>query len=255
MRQGRLALSQNPFTITHAMPVKLSLIPLAASLGLLMVGCDKPKTPAEVVKAATEAKTPPATQEAKPTTQELLTGKYKRLRLPNTPLSLMVPDSWKIDAVGPVTFVAGPSPFGTATIGLSSPSSIAFKQTEIDALTTKLESDITAKPGQFRRGDHRRAGNVQIIEKRFLGKPVTRDKLDEKGDPIPDEKNGFVTFTTTPVQWTLTLFVPADQDYSRYELNLIDLDADQMAVDEKLLDKIMGSVTVDGAVRNATTTP
>lgn len=236
------------------MPVKLSLIRLLACVGLLVAGCDKSKQQIEQVKTAAETK-PPATQEAKPTTQELLSGKYKRLRLPNTPLSLMVPESWKIDAVGPVTFITGPSPFGTATIGLSSPSSIAFKQSEIDSLTTKLQNDIATKPEQFRRGEHRSIGNVQLIEKRFLGKPMTRDKLDDKGDPIPDNQNGFVTVTATPVQWTLTLFVPADQDYARYELNFIDLDADQMSVDQQLLDKIIGSVTVDSSARNATTAP
>lgn len=224
---------------------------------LQMMGCDRHREQIETAKAAAETPKPAATQDAEPTTQALLSGKTKKLRLPGGPLIAVVPESWKLDTDGPVTFVTGPSLFGTATVGLSSPSSVSFKQQEIDALIAKLPAELQTHPEQYRREVHRTIGNLQVIEHRYLKKPMTRNKTDAKGDPVPDAQGGFATITATPVQWTLTVFVPGEQAFTRYELNLIDLEADQLAVDEPLLDKIMHSVTVDGvaSISAATTAP
>src|SRR5262245_53680451 len=70
-------------------------------------GCDPPKAPPPPQPTA-EATTQPTPQ--RPTTQQLLSGTFKKVPLPSAPLSISVPESWKIEPVGAITFLTGPTP-------------------------------------------------------------------------------------------------------------------------------------------------
>src|SRR4051794_2590293 len=87
-------------------------------LAIAIFGCDqRPAAPVSAVPTQPPPVVVP--EEARPTTQELLIGARKPLQLPNMPLSVRVPVSWKIEPTGPLTVLTGPTPFDKAMIQLA----------------------------------------------------------------------------------------------------------------------------------------
>ena len=79
-----------------------------ATWGVLSISCNRrpQPPPAPPAGGSPQAQAEPA----RPTTQELLSGSYKRLVLPGMPLAVQAPQSWKIEMDGPLTFLQGPTP-------------------------------------------------------------------------------------------------------------------------------------------------
>jgi hypothetical protein len=224
-----------------AMKLGVGARALIVSLAAAWVGCDRsPAPPTNIILNA------PATAPARPTTQELLTGPQRKMRLPEMPLSIMVPPDWKLEALGPITSLAGPSPFDRATIQLSRRDINTFRPEQIELLASRAKSEMEQNPQQYKKVELRQAGPMKVIEKLWLSKPITTPQVDRHGLPLVDAQGKEVTITMVPVHWTLTYFVPNEKVYNRHELNVLDLTADQYAVDQRFLEMVLGSVRYEG---------
>ncbi|WP_428937066.1 hypothetical protein [Fontivita pretiosa] len=227
---------------------------------MLMLGCERSDSRSGTpITADDTAATQPA--EARPTTQMLLSGPYKKLLLPGMPLSLRVPESWKIDYAGPITFVQGPTPYDMAMIQLSD-HGVGPRSLDPQVLLKTIQDEQARHPDPRNRAMLRDIGPARVLERFSVGKPQTNPKVDAHGVPVSDPATGNpVMLTTTPIRWTLTVFVPAaDSAYTRYELNFLDLTAEQYAVDGKFLEKIASSLSYEAqtggeAPMQATTSP
>src|SRR5260221_11003288 len=114
---------------------------LAGLLALLGPGCDDRSDVPPAVKA--QSNPLPATKPL-PTTQELLTGAKKRLRLPEFPLSIEVPASWALQSIanGEIFTVSGQGTAGNFDIQLvqlGQPVSAAGPEAMVNA--AKQEAD------------------------------------------------------------------------------------------------------------------
>jgi hypothetical protein len=219
--------------------------------GLTIGGaCDRPAPKPSADKAPDEpVATQPATA-ARPTTQELTSGSYRKIVLPGVPLSVQAPESWKIEAVGPVMFLTGPTPSDQARIQLSHGNINTFKPDQIDMLAAGAKSEVQRNPEQFKKADLRDIGRLKVLERVSLSRPVPIPRLDERGNAMFDAQGNPVTLTMTPARWTLTVFVPQPQggEFARVELNFIDLTQEQLAADQTMLQRIVDSLTYEAGL-------
>jgi hypothetical protein len=208
------------------------------------LGCDEsPAPPPQLAQPA------PATAPARPTTQELLTGPYKKIPLPNMPLTLTVPQSWNIE-VGkdfPATFVTGPSPSSTIFIQLSQPDANTFKQEQLETILNRARKELEQHPDPRSRVEMLTVGPMKVLESLVFQAPKTIQVVDARGLGLLDEKGNLVTETVTPVEWSLTAFVPTGDSFKRHQLKVFDLTAKQYDEDRALLEKVLRSINLDGS--------
>ncbi len=221
-----------------------SAVWMLSVLGLIAwAGCDRRPAPPPQAQVP---ETQPATQpdELRPTTQQLLSGAYKTLPLPGMPLAIKVPESWKINVSGPVVFLEGPSPSGTITIQLAQRDTL--KPDQLDLFLLGVKKDQEQHPDTVKRADLRDLGKIKMLERLSILRPMSSPKVDVQGNAVLDSHGNIVTITTVPVRWTLIAFVPYQNAFSRFELNFIDLTAEQYAADKDFLEKIINSLTYEG---------
>ncbi|HEY7088942.1 MAG TPA: hypothetical protein VH518_12685 [Tepidisphaeraceae bacterium] len=223
----------------------VSLLAILLAWGL--AGCDRrpsapPQSPTAQASEETAAATQPATR---PTTQELLQGPYSKLPLPGLPLSVSVPAGWKIESMGPATFLAGPTPTDEGRIQISHGDINTFKPDQIDMLLTRAKKEMADDPQRVKKAELRSVGQLKVLETLAFSRPVTSPKMDPKGLGVLDDKGELVTVTTTPVHWTLLVFIPQGGAFARVELNFIDLTGEQLAQDQPVLQKIVDSLTYE----------
>jgi hypothetical protein len=202
-------------------------------LGLMTIvcaiaGCDKSAPPPP--PQASNTPPPAATEEPTsapapaPTTQELLTGKYKTIALPPTPLTVEAPESWQYKIIDikdspEVRLLTGPAPDGsTARIAPLRGSSVPLKTLEFILNGAKRASTREANVTCTIRD----AGDMKVME-------VLK---------IPD----FSPTSETYVDWKLTCFIRGDLDYSSYTLDVIGLTPAQLEKSKDLYKKIFDSV-------------
>jgi hypothetical protein len=198
-------------------------------------------------------------ENAKPTTQELLGGEYKKQPLPGMPLSLKVPVSWKLDSAGSVTMLEGPTPHDHAIIQLAQRDAISPEQ--LDIFVAGARKDMEQNPESVKRAQlHERTaggGEFKVLERMSVGSPITTPKLDARGKEMMDAAGNFINVTITQLRWTLLVYVPDPQKkgYARYELNFIGLTTEQYAQDKELLQKIVDSLALESASSGTSATP
>jgi hypothetical protein len=209
------------------------------ALGIVLIGCDRQsKSPVASAPAAAAPQTQP--EPTKPTTQELMEGSYKKMVLPGMPLSLEVPQSWKIENEGPLMFLQGPTPADNSMIQLAQRESL--RPDQIENLLNGVNHDRDQHPQSVKRAEMHDFGTMRVLEQLSVGQPVTSPKVDSRGEGILDEHGTLMTVTITPMHWKLTIFVPAEKLFSQYELNFIDLSQEQYNVDKDFLEKIVHSL-------------
>jgi hypothetical protein len=217
-------------------------------VAMVIIGCDRgPAAPPPTAKPPT-ASTAPAVAEARPTTQQLLSGPYQTITLPGMPLVVSAPQGWKLDlSSAPLTFLAGPTPSSDKVlIQLAQHDTVKVDQIEIIAnFSKKPQND------EIQRAELRDVGKMKVVERLAFGKPETTPKVDAKGQPVLDDKGQIITVTSTPVHWQIIAFVPYQGLFSRYDLNVIDLTTDQYAKDKDVLEKIVNSLRYEGDAGNA----
>jgi hypothetical protein len=214
------------------------VLSVAAAITLLapLGGCDDtPEPPAELLldrQPSADAELP-----AVPTTQELTQGPYKTLQLAHFPLTLSVPESWKIETLGgDITLLRGFAPSGPVEINLKQRHSTT--QEKIDFMLEGAKREMAADPEHIEKAEMRKKGNMQIFERQQL----TRNSIP------PDPLNPQSTDLGPGMRWTITAYVPnADKGFDEYVLNFVALTDRQFEQDESFLRNILETLTLTGA--------
>lgn len=194
---------------------------LAASL--LGIGCDQvPEPPPETVA-------PPAQQDAdpdrpdQPTTEELLTGERKPLRIGVIPAEITVPASWKmraVDTAGEFMVVEGRTPH--ETVYIRSSQLIPIKPETYELYLNQLQRENAANT-QLLKSDIRDQGGFKVIE------------------TITPNNAGAVP----AVDWRLRLIVSNGVSYDQYEMNFI-IPRPSYELDREFLTEILSTIRYTG---------
>ena len=204
----------------------------------VVCGCDSRPTP-PTPPPPTQPSAPAAP--ARPTTQQLTEGPYKTISLPEMPLTMKVPESWSIDSpsttTGGIKFLVGPTPSGQVTINLAQHG--AVKKDQLQMLITRGKDEQQKKPDSIKRYEVRDVGELKLIERLSYEPPRTVDELGPSGQNVRT--------TFVPVRWNVIAMVPYQDSYTRYELNFMDLTADQFSKDQAFLERIVSSLAAEGS--------
>lgn len=241
----------------------------AITMLALLPGCDdSPAPPPEVQQEEDHPKVdePPPP----PSTQELTQGPYKTLALPGLPLSLEVPESWKIETLGTssINLVMGFAPHGPIQINLSHRPRTT--QEKLDIMIEGARKEMAADPEHIRKFDVYPRGNMKIVERQV----ISHEELPV--DPAnPSAPSGPM------MRWTITTYIPSpsssassalgspgasidetaqptqkqQQELNSYELNFIGLPEQQFEADQAFLRKIIDSLSYDAASSSASNPP
>lgn len=212
----------------------------AAVLGMSLIGCERAPAPPPTARAESAPTSMP--DEARPTTQELLSGDLHKLVLPGIPLALQVPSGWKVGPTAETLLLEGPTPADRGMVQVSSRDPIPADR--VDALIERMqrENDMS---GPVSKAAVRVNGKLRVLDRLSTAKPLTTPKLDFRGNPEMDASGNPVTITTTTVHWTSTVFVQEAQMCSRYELNVIDLTLEQFEQNRPFYERILGTISYE----------
>jgi hypothetical protein len=218
---------------------RINMMLLAA---LAAVGCEQrpaPPPPPPPAAAVVEETT-------RPTTQQLVSGPYKELTLPGLPLAVQVPQSWTITQAERLSLLEGPTPADTATIQFAQRDPL--RGDDLQSFIDRLKKEGDQQSGALKLVEFRDAGNgMQILERRWSERPMQIPKQDARGMPITDASGNPQTISSTPLRWSLMIFVRVDDLYQRFEFNAIGLTAEQYPADKPVLDRVFNSVKYVGA--------
>lgn len=191
---------------------------------LLLCSCDKSSAPPRITaKAPTDVAATPA-----PTTQELMSGPYKKITLTPLPLSAQVPQSWDIATVPntQISLLKGPGIDGRdIEISLQVGTSL-----NPDQLKNVLEGATRAST--------RASKNLRLFK--------IRDMDDMK---VMEEQRTFVSPELPAEQlidWKVTYFIHRDLDYSPMVINALGMTLSQFEQSKDLLRKIIDSIVYEG---------
>lgn len=212
------------------------VIGMLGVVSLMNIGCDT-APPQAVIDAAESSTTQP--EKARPTTQELLSGEYRKFMLSDMPLSLRAPVTWTFGTAANLQFIEGPSPTDQAMISFARRDPVANDRIEAliarlkgeDGGTTQIKSEL------------RQAGQMRLLERIYTSRPITEPKLDSGGVPVADAQGNPVMVTTTTVHWVLMAFIPSDGKWDHYEVKAIGMTTDTYDANQRLLERILGSLT------------
>jgi len=203
------------------------------SLLLLASGCDRSSQTTAPSKTDTKpSTTQPSTDTPtiRPTTQSLLEGKRKSLTLASLPLVMDVPESWTIESpTGDTSWLQGPAPHGDVHIQMMSQGT-PFTSSTLALMDEQMKKDAAASQGKT---------NVKPLRNIGSGAKA-REQLELSEGTI-------VSADGTPskarlMDWTITVYVPQDKNYTMNLLHFAMLPADQYQQDKDFLEKIVGSL-------------
>jgi hypothetical protein len=207
---------------------------------------DKNDVPPSVLKAQQQAQIP-ATK-AGPTTQELLTGPKKTLRLGEFPLTLEVPRSWGIRSsqTGEFISVGGEATSGDISIQLVQQSQ-TLQPGGPEATFEAAKKEVQAKPHPINRVELRPLGPAKVLEQRMISNRFVNGKPPPEvwGDVETSSASGAKVVTHAVlnphlVQWTFTVFIPASEGkFSVRALTFIGLALSEYERDKEFLEQMM----------------
>ena len=200
----------------------------------LLIGCDdKPTLP----PGYSEGSDNKPSADARPTTQELLSGPFKRLSLAPLPLSANVPASWSVKMMTDnLYFLQGPSPSAEVQVQIAERTSETAEK--LDRMLRAAKRDADAHKDTMR------------VEVRALGDMKVLDMQRDVTHAPPPGTPGATTAPTVPmkyVDWSVTYYVPRGSDYAAYELHFFNLSADVFNADRGFLQRILDSVSPEHA--------
>ena len=195
----------------------------------LLVGCDKgPDVPRITSNPASQPAAPPPSA---PTTQELMSGTYKRISLAPLPLAAQVPQSWEtaVPEGTHMTVLDGPAP-GGSTARVSLEMGPRIRADKLDRILDGAKKEADKEKLTTILCDVRTVGDMKVLEeqKRFHAATAPQETL---------------------IEWKVTYFLRRDDDFSPYTLNIIGLNEPQFEQSKQLLRKIIDSVVYDPAGR------
>jgi hypothetical protein len=231
---------------------------IASALAASLPGCDdRSKVPAEIEERVKRQQQEVQNEQAsppRPTTQELVSGSYQRIRLETVPLTMSVPQSWKIEHLGNIALLQGPTPFGSARIQFARRDPV--NQPTLDVLYNSAKKDQAAADPQAQMSvELRDEHGMKVMERRSVGRKVSIPITDATGIQKLDQHAQPMEQVVTPMKWRLNLFIlmPGLTDqFAQYELNFIDLNLDQYQADKAFLEKILYCVEADAGAAAVT---
>jgi hypothetical protein len=224
--------------------IQTPLWALAILLGGALFSCDSkpelPPPPAEdpAAKAAEEAN-------ARPTTQELISGEQVKTSLQVMPFTMQVPKSWKVKpaAGSGVPTLTGPTPTSDAQIQLDR---LSQRNSLIDDKYAERfiagAQKLATQPTANETARIRTIGPARIVEIRSFGPTNHFPAIDSTGKQIAP--------TSTSMTWKLTAFVQTAGSTQAYQISFVDLTKEQFEMDKELLEKIVASLEYDAASTN-----
>lgn len=222
------------------MNVALRIIVTAiATAALFLSGCDdKPEVPQAVLDQArkqTEDATKPASK--RPATQALLTGKRSRTALIPLPLTMDLPPGWgKLDEPDikvSANLLQGYTPSG-GEVQIQLSNRAAIKQEDLDLMIAGGKKEMAEKPKEILKFDVRPLGANKVLERQSVGHPAPFTTYDANMQPHTSEESAF--------NWTITVLVPNEGAYQRYELNFIGLTKSQYDRDKDFLNSVVDTL-------------
>ena len=245
--------------------IRSAAIAMLSGVVALGLGCDdKSDVPPEASRAA-EARerelAAMATRPAAPTTQELITGPKKTLRLGEFPVSLEVPAGWSMRSFGeglaPLVTVSGPGSSGDIDIQLVQQSSIVPAD-RLEAMVNGARKEVAAKPHPINKVELRQIGPIKVLEQRMIsnefvdGKPPVEVTSEV---PIADATSirlpkGAVIPTTRAVinphmvSWRFTLLIPdgSGKQYRTRGLTFQAMRLSEFSQDREFLETMMAGM-------------
>jgi hypothetical protein len=195
---------------------------LVCSIFILALGCDRSRAPMKIPDGS--ASNTSSTAPAVPTTQKLMDGPYKTVKLDPLPLTASVPESWdnKVPEGTHLNFLQGPALDGMdVQLSLEPGSSMRPDQVKNVLQGAKKEADKDKQ--NVRKFEIRQMGDVQAMEEqRILSNPDN-----------PRQQ---------AIDWRITYFVPRDIDTNSYTVEVLGLSQDRFEKCQPLLRKIIDSI-------------
>ena len=235
-----------------------------------VVGCDNaPPPPAVAAPARPTGKV--VAVAVRPTTQELLTGRNKRLQLPGLTMSITVPESWHlVEAPGAVPAARAPAaasdpgrldPHGAPPAPSAAPMDITAASVEgaspggdveikaIDYANFTKDQMKSHLEGGKRIAD-REKDRTRVFDVRPLGNTTVLEHMTvapKQKVPYLDEKGNVAERMATPITWDYTYFVPVGERFHVYIVNIQMVTLEQLEGDREFFKKIIDSITIDAA--------
>lgn len=225
-----------------------TIVAVLAGTGL---ACDDDKNdlPPSVLNAQ---RTPQReTTKPAPTTQDLLTGAKKTLRLGDYPLTLEAPANWALQSTegGSVT-VGGPASSGEITILLNSQRQ-TIPASRLNDIVAQTKKETDAKPHPINRVELRSLGAAKVLEQRMISNAFEGGRLapevmeDEVVVSADKKEKKTVRAIKNPhiVKWIFTVFVPnGNGDYTTRTLTFNLLKLSEYDQDKQFLEQLMQSL-------------
>lgn len=223
-------------------------------LALGPIACDDPNSvPPDVLSKAMKQQVP-ETRPA-PTTQELVSGPHKTLKLGNFPLTLEVPRAWELKSDGGLISVAGAASSGDISIQLVQQAGGPGKTislSSLDQLLPKFKAEADAKPHPVNRVQLRELpGGAKVLEQRMISNEFVAGKLPPEqwgNTDIVNERTGEKLTTRAIVnphllKWNLTVFLPVTKDqFEARGLTFMGLKLSEYEQDKQFLEKLVESL-------------
>ncbi len=214
-------------------------VALVAAAALFLSACDdKPEVPPAVLEQAkkqTEDATKPANK--RPTTQALLSGKRSRTALVPLPLTMDLPPGWgQLNEPGikvSANLLQGYTPSG-GEVQIQLSNRAAIKQEDLDLMIAGGKKEMAEKPKEIIKFEMRSLGANKVLERQSVGHPAPFTTYDADMQPHTTEESAF--------NWTITVLVPNEGAYQRYELNFIGLTKSQYDKDKDYLNSVVDTL-------------
>lgn len=196
---------------------------------IVSAGCDRPPAPPPATERTSRSTQPAEPAPAVPTTQELMSGPYKKLALAPLPLSASVPKSWEIYVPegARMTFLQGPG-LGGQSVRISLETGAPVPASRLPGLLDGAKKAAEKNKLNTRLCEVRAVGDTQILEEQKLYHPSDNPQQ-------------------SMIEWRVTYFVHRELDYAPYVLDVLGLTSAQYDESKDLLRKIFDTIAHDPA--------
>ncbi len=208
---------------------------LLAIAAVTVLGCGRPGPEPKAESA------PP--RPAPPTTRELMEGPRTDLALKVAPLNVRIPVSWKLEVLGTVAMLEGPTPSGDLQITVALLPGMSTKR--IDMMVTGAKADSVQHPQHVQVNDLRQVNGLTVFEKFVFGHPpshaATAIAATTAATTVPS-----TIPEAGPVSWTRLVFVSTEGTYLPCSFGITGITPQQFAQDREFIRSIL-----DTARRNS----
>ena len=212
---------------------RLSRYFLTVTAASMFLGCDDKRD--AIPPVITPPTSAPATSEARPTTQALLTEPRQQISLGGSTFKLQIeiPKSWKLTPVGTSSFLEGLTPHGDVMIQVHM-LEFPVKENGMLAMERRARATASSQPATLEVSPLRQVGGTaRVMESR----EILRNISIQRAPDVIEHGNR--------VDWIVKAFVPLDTDFHVITLTFSGLSLELYQQDREFLDRIIGSIHYD----------